>query len=109
VSNQGSKMMTIHSSGKMKWEKETKVVQWHSTRHKKHEIVQKTPQQNFEGNQAFCQFQQNQKWHDKNDCGHNLMSVTLQSIRPSPSSWIAVMSCHDSLLSSSAPNSEHQK
>jgi hypothetical protein len=60
VSNQGSKMMTIHTSGKMEWEKETKVVQWHFTRPKKHEIVQKTPQQNFEGNQEFCQFHQNQ-------------------------------------------------
>jgi hypothetical protein len=78
VSNQGSRMMTIHTSGKMKWEKETKVVQWHSTRHKKHEIVQKTPQQNSEDNQAFCQFQENQNWHDKNECGHNLMSVTCQ-------------------------------
>jgi hypothetical protein len=27
VSNQDSRMMTIHTSGKMKWEKETKVVQ----------------------------------------------------------------------------------
>jgi hypothetical protein len=39
------------------------------------------------------------------ECSHNLMRVGSQSVRPSTSSRIAVTSCHDYLLTSSAPDS----
>lgn len=50
--------------------------------------------------QPLCQLQQNQHKHSKNESGHDLMSVT-HTVRPSLSSWIAVMGCHDSPLTSS--------
>jgi hypothetical protein len=40
-----------------------------------------------------------------NECSHNLMRVAHKSVRLSPLSQIAVTSCHDLPLCSSAPNS----
>jgi hypothetical protein len=50
----------------------------------------------FEGNPCVSSNNQKQK-----NCSHNLLSV-----RPKSSSWIAVISCHDCQLTSSAPTSD---
>lgn len=40
----------------------------------------------------------------QHECGHTLLSITPKSVRPSPSTLIAVRTCNDSPLTSSAPD-----
>jgi hypothetical protein len=53
------------------------------------------------GNSTITHFEGNSNNQKQKNCSHNLLSV-----RPSSTSWIAVISCHDCQLTSSAPTSD---